>query len=105
MPNIPLKHRKLIDADPKYRTCARKDEGDCAGRITIEEACLYAGKQIKEMWNYLPLCEKHHGIGAYWNCHGQNKKRHIILALQQATESDRKKYPRLPRHLIKYGTK
>ena len=96
MPNIPLAHRKIINEDPKYRVCARRGEDGCAGRITIEEACLYAGKQIKELWNYVPLCEFHHGVGNYANCYGQNKRRHREIAMAQATDADKKKYPRLP---------
>lgn len=95
MPHIPLSHRQQINSDPRFKKCARLDEGDCKGRITIEEVFLYAGKQIKEMWNYIPLCSYHHGVENYANCAGQNKKRHQEIAMAQATPEDRKKYPRI----------
>lgn len=81
--------------------CQRRDEGDCKGRLTVEHALLYAGKKIQDDFALVRLCEWHHGVEHYANCHGQNKKKHIILALSQATEADRKKYPRLPWYLIK----
>ena len=85
--------------------CAREDEGGCAGRISWEHALLYSNKRVQEKFAIIKLCALHHGIENYANCHGQNKRKHILLALSQATESDRKKYPRLPWYLIKYGNK
>lgn len=96
MPNIPLKHRNIINEDSYYRTCARRGS-DCDGRMTIEEAFCYAGKQVKEMWNYIPLCEYHHGLGKYLNNGGGlDKKINQEIALSRATIFEIKSnYPRL----------
>lgn len=100
---IPLAHRKLIDTDPYFRVCARRN-GQCSGRITIEHAWEYGGRQINEMWAYLPLCEYHH-LGA-----GLNKEINHFLSIQRATAEELRKYPRKNwdqerRYLLrKYGT-
>jgi len=84
---IPLKHRRQIDSDPYYETCARAN-GDCRGRITIEHAFIYAGRQINEMWAYVPLCWRHH-LGDLLD-----KKINERLAVSRATPEDLEKYPR-----------
>lgn len=84
---ISPKFRKQIDEDPYYRVCARKGY-DCSGRITIEHAYIYAGRQIDEMWNFVPLCEHHHLYD------GLDKKENQRLALQRATPADLAKYPK-----------
>lgn len=94
MHKIPTKLRKELSEDPEYKICARSGTG-CEGRITFEHALLYAGKQVQEKWAILPLCWYHH-LGA-----GLDKRWNINYALSQATEADRKKYPRLPWHLLK----
>lgn len=100
------KLKKVLDAlvrKMKYQKktkCDRSDEGDCRGRLTVEHALYYAGKKIQDCFALITLCEFHHGVEHYANCYGQNKKRHQEIALSQATEADRKKYPLLPWHLL-----
>lgn len=72
----------MINNDPYYRKCARRNYGNCDGRITIEHAIIYAGKQLSEMWSYVPLCWYHH-LGP-----GLNKEINIILALNRATDEE-----------------
>lgn len=84
---ISQKFRKLFDADPYFKLCARKN-GDCSGRITIEHAFIYASKQIDELWNFVPLCWYHH-LGE-----GLDKNINQFLSLERATEEDLAKYPR-----------
>lgn len=86
---IPPLHRNQIDTDPYYRVCARSGEGGCAGRITIEHVFIYAGRQICEMWNYLPLCWFHH-LGA-----GLDKRLNEYLALLRVTTAELSKYPKV----------
>lgn len=83
---IPLAHRKIISTDPYFRTCARSND-ECSGRITIEHAWIYQGRQINELWAYVPLCEYHHlGKGLIkWINH--------YLSIMRATDKDLKKYP------------
>lgn len=75
--------------------CQRRDEGDCKGRLTVEHALLYKGRKIQDPFALIRLCSFHHGVDEYWNCYGQDKKRHKELALAQATAEDKKKYPLL----------
>ena len=87
MRKIPNKLREIIAEDPYYITCARKGI-DCGGRITIEHAVTYAGKQVNELWALIPLCYYHHlGIGL-------NKKINRKIALSRATKEDLLKYPK-----------
>ncbi len=85
---IPAKHRKIISEDPYYKTCARKADGGCWGRITIEHVFIYAGRQISELWNYLPLCWFHH------LAEGLDKRKNERIAISRATPEDLAKYPR-----------
>lgn len=90
---IPEKHRKKINNDPYYRTCARACDGGCSGRTTIEHALTYAGRQISEMWNYIPLCEKHHGVEHFSGSDSfLNKGINRCIALNRATDEDLLKY-------------
>ena len=83
---IPLKYRKIIEADPYFKKCAR--QVGCSGRITIEHALLYAGKQINEMFNYVPLCWYHH-LGQ-----GLDKQFNQWVAIKRMTKEDKARYPR-----------
>lgn len=84
---IPPKLRKLIDANQYFKTCARKGDGYCDGRITIEHAWIYSGRQINELWAFVPLCWHHH-LGA-----GLDKNKNRWLSLQRAAFTDLLKYP------------
>lgn len=88
---ISKKNRTLINSDI-YFTCCARGGSDCSGRITIEHAFIYAGKQLDELWSFVPLCEYHH-LGE-----GLNKRINQFIALNRITEvelkSIQKKYPR-----------
>ena len=88
MRKIPLKLRKEMSDDPYYKSCLRKKEGNCKGRITWEHCWMYAGKQINEKWAIIPLCEYHH-LGQ-----GLNKKLNHWFSVNRMTEDDIKKYPK-----------
>lgn len=85
---IPLKFRKIINDDPYFSKCAREAEGKCSGRITIEHAWLYSGKQINEMWNYVPLCWYHH-LGK-----GLDKDFNRWIAVMKGWKEAEIKYPK-----------
>lgn len=85
---IAQKNRKIIDSDPYYRFCARADEGDCQGRITIEHAIIVAGRQLDEMWALLPICAYHHSVNQFQDCGKMNKEKHEWLALNRATDEE-----------------
>lgn len=68
------------DAEEKMKLgCARKDEGNCHGRLTVQH-CF--GRVRQKPWKQIILCE---------NCHqgdNQNKKKDKWLALRQATSEE-----------------
>lgn len=82
---LSAKVKKVIDTDPYYRVCARRSS-ECDGRLTMEHALLYAGRQVDEAWAIVPLCWHHH-LGP-----GLNKRINKLLAFRRATERDFKKY-------------
>lgn len=84
---IPEAHRLIISSDPYFSVCARKNH-ECSGRITIEHSFIYGGRQINELWAYLPLCVFHH-LGS-----GLNKEINHYLSLKRATDEDLRKYPK-----------
>lgn len=85
---ITPKQRQQIDEDPFYKVCCRRSEGNCGGRITIEHVFIYAGRQIAEMWNYIPLCEYHHGVLNYQDGGDLNKEINAWVALNRATDAE-----------------
>lgn len=88
MRKIPIRLRDEMANDPYYQKCARRDEGNCGGRITWEHAIIHAGKQLNEKWAILPICEYHHGVGMYQDRGNLNKEKHIWLALCRATDDE-----------------
>jgi hypothetical protein len=89
---ISQKNKDILATDPYYKKCARADEGDCSSVITIEHSILYAGRQIDDLWNLLPICEYHHAVNKYMDCGKMNKEKHEWLALRQAPPEAREKY-------------
>lgn len=79
-------HRE-IDASRFHKKCARAGQG-CSGRLTMEHAFIYGGRQIDEAWAIIPLCWHHH-LGP-----GLEKGINQLIALRRATDDDLKKYPR-----------
>lgn len=86
------KLKREIDENPYFKVCARRND-DCDGRITIEHAFIYAGRQINEIWALLPLCEYHHSIGKHMEDGELDKRMNQLLCLRRATREDLKKYP------------
>lgn len=82
----------------------------CRGRLTLEHAFIYAGKQINEDWAIIWLCAFHHAVDEFQDGGNLEKDLNQFLALSRATPEDLAKYPRkdwaqLRRYLtVKYGT-
>lgn len=93
MPHIPHEILEVLLSDPKYAICARALEGECSGNISFEEAIVYAGRQVKELWAIIALCHRHHGIGI-WAERGSllNKRKNEWLALNQASDADLRRF-------------
>ena len=100
MRKIPLAHKNNISNDPFFKECARKNDGSCKGRITIEHALIYAGRQISEMWNYVPLCEYHHDVNTQQGNGDLNKEKNVWIALNRAEKSDLDKYSKAINYVI-----
>ncbi len=89
MNNVPQKLRQKWAAEDILgikRICLRADEGNCSGRITMEHAIIYAGKQLQEEWSILPICEFHHGVNNFQDRGNLNKQKHVWIALNRAPE-------------------
>ena len=92
---IPQAHRKIIDTDPYFRSCAREalfHDHVCQGRITIEHALIYAGRQVAEIWAYVPLCAYAHGVDEFQDSKIFDKGINEYLALIRATQEELDKY-------------
>jgi hypothetical protein len=85
---IPPTHKKVIDSDPFFKKCARCIDGGCAGRITIEHALIYGGRQIAELWAYVPLCEYHHAVNKFQDGGDLQKEKNVWVALNRATDAE-----------------
>lgn len=100
---MPLKVRKEIDNDPRYRECALIDVPGhtCGGRVTMEHALIYAGKQIQEKWAIVPVCAAGQEVDAFQDAHTMKKDMNVWVALNQATDEELAAYPRaFPPYLI-----
>lgn len=96
MTKIPIKVRKEIDADPLYKFCALEGVPGhvCGGRITMEHALIYAGKQIQEKWAIVPICAAGQEVDEYQDAHTMNKELNKWVAFNQATPEDFARFPR-----------
>lgn len=90
MTPIPAKIRKQIVNDPRYRFCALEGvEGHvCGGRITMEHAFIYAGKQIQQKWAIVPICAAGQEVDQFQDAHTMNKEMNQWVALNQATTEE-----------------
>lgn len=108
IPKILLK--ELLD-DKFYETCVRSKENNCHGKITLEHALIFGGKQVQEKFAIIPVCAYHHGVNEYQDSGDLNKEYHWWIALSRATDEDLAKYSksdwkqRLKYLNLKYGTK
>lgn len=78
--------RKVVNSDPFYRTCIRKGL-DCKGRIEIDHAFIYGGRQVDEVWALVPQCHFHH-------VEDLDRPYSQYVALLRATEEGLKRYPK-----------
>ena len=90
---ISAKNKQAIDNLPYYKVCIRSGE-DCQGRITIEHVFIYAGRQIDELWNLLPVCAYHHEVDNFQDNGDLNKEIHQWHAINRMTLADQAKYPK-----------
>lgn len=82
--------KKLLDdmlQDPYYKKCIREHTRKCGGRITLEHAIIYAGKQVNEKWAILPVCERHHAVNKYQDRGDLDKRYNEWMALKRLFEA------------------
>lgn len=84
---IPKKMLREILEDPHYHGCARSDIS-CKGRITLEHAIIFRGRQLNEKWAIIPLCAFHHSVDQFQDGPGLNKEINIMIALNRATNEE-----------------
>ena len=109
---IPRKMKKEMLEDPAYHTCMRNamfNDHICRGRLTLEHAFIFAGRQINEKWAIMSLCAWGHDVDEYQGGGNLDKRKNEYCCLMRATEQDLAKYPgkdweQLRKFLIsKYG--
>lgn len=83
---ISQKMRKQIDEDPFFKKCIIT--GDTLN-VSIEHPWIYAGRQINEMWAFVPL---RRDLNINMQADVKDKCRHI--SLMRATDEDLAKYPK-----------
>lgn len=93
MSKIPATLLKKILLNPFYKKCAR-DSFNCLGRITLEHAIIYAGRQVQEEWAIIPLCAYHHAVDEFQDGGDLKKDTNKMIALMRASQEDFDKYPR-----------
>ena len=90
---IPPKIRAQIDQDIFYKHCAFKYLGECEGRTTVDHTVIFAGRQIDDLFNLVPVCAKHHGVDFFQDAGTElPKDMRLWVALNRATDDDLLKY-------------
>lgn len=89
MRRISDKIREIISRDSFYRTCSRKavfNDHVCKGRITMEHALIFAGRQMDMVQAIIPLCAYSHGVDEFQDSGILNKEKNEYIALSRMSE-------------------
>lgn len=92
MKNIPAKLKKEILNDPEYGRCGLLGYHTCGGRVTLEHAMIYAGRQIQERWAIIPVCAAGQEVDQFQDAHTMDKERNRWVALNRATDEELAKF-------------
>ena len=87
---ISQKIRKEIAEDPAYRMCMLKayPGHECGGRITIEHALLFAGRQVGFKNALIAICARGHEVDHYQDAGTMDKNMNRWVALNRMTEEE-----------------
>lgn len=90
MNHIPTRLRKDLLARSEYRGCMLRAHKDhvCGGRITLEHALIYAGKQIQARFAIVAVCARGHEVDEYQDAGTMDKRLNIWVALNRATDHE-----------------
>lgn len=88
MNNIPLRLRKEMLADAEYKRCALSGYHECGGRITLEHALIFAGKQVQKRFAIIPVCAAGQDVDEYQDSHRMDKEMNRWVALNRATDDE-----------------
>lgn len=88
MNNIPPTLKKQLLADPEYARCSLLTYHTCGGRITLEHAMIYAGRQIQARWAIIPVCAAGQEVDQFQDAHTMDKDRNRWVALNRATDAE-----------------
>lgn len=78
--------KEILNAEPDV--CARRRDGNCGGRITLEHTLIYAGRQIDEAWAIIKICAYHHAVDEYQDGGDLNKEKNVWIALNRASDTE-----------------
>lgn len=90
MRRISYQVRKEINADVEYKTCMLRAHRDhiCGGRLTMEHALIYAGRQIDAKWAIISVCARGQEVDQYQDAHTMDKDLNHWVALNRATPAE-----------------
>lgn len=88
MNNIPTGLKKQLLSDPEYTRCALLGYHTCGGRITLEHALIFAGRQVQERFAIIPVCAAGQEVDQYQDAHTMDKNRNRWVALNRASEEE-----------------
>lgn len=94
---IPEKHKIIIDSDPYFERCCLTGYHKSQVKIDIHHAWDYAGRQINELWAYMPIWNRKHNYNGDPDAvhRSQETKEYVqYLSLLRATPEDLAKYPK-----------
>lgn len=90
MNNIPAPLKKNMLADPEYKVCMLKAYAPhvCGGRITLEHALIFAGKQVQEKFAVISVCAAGQEVDQFQDAHTMDKNLNRWVALNRATPEE-----------------
>lgn len=86
MNNLPKWIKDHIKVNAEYQRCSLLGYHPCGGRTTVEHVFTYAGRQIQEVWNCIPLCARGHGVDEWQDSGDLKKEMNKWVALNRATD-------------------
>lgn len=74
----------------RKRICALSQEGKCEGRLTVEHAIIFSGRQLDKPWSLIWLCAYHHSVDQFQDNHVHSAEKSKWVAVNCATDAELK---------------